>query len=596
MYPYNFPLAPPPGYEYDDGYDGAGPPPAPPPSGPTLPSQPLPGHLLPTPAPAPPPPQPLRPLMYPPEYPYPYYPYVPVYQYPMAPPVEEPVAALNYKPIQTKRNVKPRINKIEGSHPGPAHASQSTAHASHASHATPGGSTTRGHGQGAAPAPSPPAPAAAPARLPGEVVTDAIFNHLLAELGISRTVGDTVTLSYQLKLKNPLEFQLFEYFTTTLLPALDLYLPHPLFGRVVPDLALYDDTNMLLHLVLCVLLVAHARRTPDPSSVPLRYYHQAIQLIRHQLAAPGVEQLSHGVIARCLLLTVFLCIYEMFFVAVDLTYVRGALTILLLILARKPRGVLAELPLYYACFVVILACDAYRGLLCDAPPHVQCAPVLGPVGPPVFRAVGGPRGGPGLVAAGAGLVAVGPAALVVAGGHRAPVAARVSLAARAPGQPAACRVAAVGGPHRRRGPGVSAPNHLHLGQRPAVPRGVFRAGDGGDGVDQRPGGAGASLRDARHASAAGRRSGRPRARPVPGGLCRTGVSGSGGGGADVRGQPRALAGTGALSPVCGRAVGPRRGPGVVGGGGGGAGAVLALAVLALGCFSELGCFSGAGLF
>lgn len=151
MYPYNFPLAPPPGYEYDDGYDGAGPPPAPPPSGPTLPSQPLPGHLLPTPAPAPPPPQPLRPLMYPPEYPYPYYPYVPVYQYPMAPPVEEPVAALNYKPIQTKRNVKPRINKIEGSHPGPAHASQSTAHASHASHATPGGSTTRGHGQGAAP-------------------------------------------------------------------------------------------------------------------------------------------------------------------------------------------------------------------------------------------------------------------------------------------------------------------------------------------------------------------------------------------------------------------------------------------------------------
>lgn len=395
MYPYNFPLAPPPGYEYDDGYDGAGPPPAPPPSGPTLPSQPLPGHLLPTPAPAPPPPQPLRPLMYPPEYPYPYYPYVPVYQYPMAPPVEEPVAALNYKPIQTKRNVKPRINKIEGSHPGPAHASQSTAHASHASHATPGGSTTRGHGQGAAPAPSPPAPAAAPARLPGEVVTDAIFNHLLAELGISRPVGDTVTLSYQLKLKNPLEFQLFEYFTTTLLPALDLYLPHPLFGRVVPDLALYDDTNMLLHLVLCVLLVAHARRTPDPLSVPLRYYHQAIQLIRHQLAAPGVEQLSHGVIARCLLLTVFLCIYEMFFVAVDLTYVRGALTILLLILARKPRGVLAELPLYYACFVVILACDAYRGLLCDAPPMFSVPRFWAPLDPQFFARLADPGADPG---------------------------------------------------------------------------------------------------------------------------------------------------------------------------------------------------------
>ncbi|MCH0630079.1 hypothetical protein JNB11_08940 [Kocuria palustris] len=339
----------------DDAYDHSQPPPPPPPP---------PGYAAP-PASAvaapyaidyhyQPPPQP-QPAPAPPPYyaPYPYgYPQrLTVPAYGGTAPLEEqlPQQASNFKPIQTKKNLKPRINKIvKGLMVLPP--------------------TTRRR------APRKLAPVVV-----GEVVNDDVFDHYAREMGLSRPLDATVLALCQLRLKLPLEFALFDTFCATIQPALDVYLPHRVWGLIIPEIALYDDTNVVLDAVLCLALMVYARQplmatliAPLAPEIAVKYHQRAVALIEQQLPRAADD---YSIMARAMVATVVLCIYETFLPPLDASYVDSA-SVLLFQLVRRPelRGGrsgrppgLERLPLYQLCFTMLMVCDVYQALKQEQP-------------------------------------------------------------------------------------------------------------------------------------------------------------------------------------------------------------------------------------
>ena len=192
---------------------------------------------------------------------------------------------------------------------------------------------------------------------------------------------------YHLKMKNDLECQLFDLYVHNLSSSFDVFLSQEVFQKVVPVLALYDETNMIIDSIFCLSSLMLQRIRPDKiePSIPIKYYHQCIKSIRHYLSMPEVEH-NEGIISRCLLSTILLCIYEMFFVAIDSTYVKGASSILLSILAKQPKkNLLKESPFHEVCFLGIFVCDLILSLKFNIPSMYSIETFWKPLDPEYFE-------------------------------------------------------------------------------------------------------------------------------------------------------------------------------------------------------------------
>lgn len=246
----------------------------------------------------------------------------------------------NYKPIQTKKNSRPRINKLN----------KPSAVASKR-------------------------PKAALARNNSvfrEMSLDQMYHHFAAVLKISRPPSFDIANSgplYWLKVLDPLEFQLLGYFVHSLSKSIDVFVSQDIFLKIVPEIALCDDTNMILNSIFCLSSLMLQRRSPHlvDTSIPIKYYHQSIRSIGYYLSTPGIEEDENGTISRCLLSTILLCIYELLFEAIDSTYVKGATGILSSILYKNRGGqsLLKESPLHETCFWAIIICDLVHSLKYD---------------------------------------------------------------------------------------------------------------------------------------------------------------------------------------------------------------------------------------
>lgn len=234
----------------------------------------------------------------------------------------------NFKPVQTKRNLRPRINKLNHES-----AKRRKARDSHAV---------------------------------GEVSMEELYVHFQLAMRIDRP-GPTQFA--QIHVHDDLEAQLLDLFVHSILRLIDIFLPHEVFKRIIPELALHDETGMLRDSIFCLSSLMLHRRLPQTcdAGVPIKYYHQAIRSIRYYLSIPGIEQNDNGIIPRCLLSTILLCIYELFFVAIDSTYVKGASGILSSVLSTSKSSTLKNLPFYQTCFWAMYLCDLVLSLKYDLP-------------------------------------------------------------------------------------------------------------------------------------------------------------------------------------------------------------------------------------
>lgn len=240
--------------------------------------------------------------------------------------------AIHFKPIKTKKNSRPRIQKLNKNELAVEKLNMETKPA-----------------------------------IEGELSNDQLLQHFMEELKIERPVGNhgkaggTVESSHQLKLKSELECQLLDLYLLNISKCFDVFVPQEAFGKIIPELALYDETNMLLDSIFCLSSLVYQRTKPDKidASIPLKYYHQSIKSVRYHLSIPGVIN-NKGIISRCLVSTIFLCVYELFFVAIDSTYIKGATSILSTILSKQEAGsksLLKNSPFHQSCFWVIFYCD-----------------------------------------------------------------------------------------------------------------------------------------------------------------------------------------------------------------------------------------------
>lgn len=262
----------------------------------------------------------------------------------------------HFKPTKTKKNSKPRINKIQTVD-----------------------STT-----------SKKLDAKIRDRLSetiGEPSVEDLYIHFQQILKID-IPKDRGTAFYHLKMKNDLECQFFDLYVHNLSRSFDVFLSQEVFQKVVPILALYDETNMIIDAIFCLSSLMLQRIRPDKiePSIPIKYYHQCIKSIRHYLSMPEIEQ-NEGMISRCLLSTILLCIYEMFFVAIDSTYVKGASSILLSILSTQPKkNLLKESPFHEVCFFGIFVCDLILSLKFNIPSMYSIETFWKPLDPDYFEA------------------------------------------------------------------------------------------------------------------------------------------------------------------------------------------------------------------
>ena len=264
--------------------------------------------------------------------------------------------ASHFKPIKTKKNSRPRIHKLNKNELAVEKLNMETKPA-----------------------------------IEGELSNDELFQHFLEELKIERPVGKhgkagmALESSYQLKLKSELECQLFDLFVNNLSKCIDVYVPQEAFGKIIPELALYDETNMLLDSIFCLSSLIYQRMNADKvdASIPVKYYHQSIKSIRYYLSIPGIEN-NRGIISRCLLSTILLCVYELFFVAIDSTYVKGASSMLSAVLSKQEAGhksLLKNSPFHQTCFWAIFYCDLILSLKFSLPSMYSIVDFWKPVDP-----------------------------------------------------------------------------------------------------------------------------------------------------------------------------------------------------------------------
>lgn len=239
-----------------------------------------------------------------------------------------------FKPLRVKKNLKPKINKIshEALELQFARKKQETTLA--------------------------------------EYSLDALYAEFADALKIASPRSPIGTV-YQDVLEDELESKLFDLFVHVISKSIDSFLPQESFQKLVSELALYEDTKMILNAIFCLSSLILLRINPDAidPSYPLKYYQKTVGTIRHHLSRPDAEDENNGILARCLMSTILLCIYELFFVAIDSTYVKGAASILTSIMSRRNRSesLLANSPFYHTCFWAMFVCDLILSLKLELP-------------------------------------------------------------------------------------------------------------------------------------------------------------------------------------------------------------------------------------
>lgn len=246
-----------------------------------------------------------------------------------------PTSKTNFKPKQTKKNSNPKINKILGDSFGSRHFSLRDC----------------------------------PIQME-ENSLDQTYEEYRKVLGINESRVD-ITQNYEYFLDNQLEKELLDLFMHKISVFIDIFLPHEIFEKIVSELSLYDDTRMILDSILCLSSLIYQRMSPekiDPMT-PLKYYQRSVNSIRHHLNKMEVENCPPGTLARCLLSTNLLCIYELFFVAIDSTYVKGAGSILISIMSKHSKSVslLKSSPFYSSCLWATFVCDIILSLKLESP-------------------------------------------------------------------------------------------------------------------------------------------------------------------------------------------------------------------------------------
>lgn len=255
-----------------------------------------------------------------------------------------------FKPKKTKRNSKPRINKLSGDFKSSWKKQRSP-------------------------------------NLIGEVPIDDMTRHVQEVLGIEMAEP----YQFYLKVDNAFESKLLDLFVNNLTKSLDIFLPCDIFRLVVPHLALHDETRMILDSIYCLSSMILHRISPDKvdPSVTINYYHQCIKLIRHHLSIPGVETNDSGIIARCLLSTIILCVYELFLVAEDATYIKGAASIFSSILRKNSQAqrpsLLKSSPFYQGLFWAMILSDMVLSLKYDLPTMFPIDTFWRPLDPEYFE-------------------------------------------------------------------------------------------------------------------------------------------------------------------------------------------------------------------
>lgn len=236
----------------------------------------------------------------------------------------------NYKPTHTKKNSRPKINKIVN---------------------VPKKHTRKRRYE------------------IGEHSNDELFAKFLEVLGIKSERTD-LRKSYRLIIEDPLEQKLFDLFVNQLSVFIDVFLAEKHFQKIIPELALLDETRLILDSIFCFSSLIFQRMSPsdiDPLC-PLKYYQKVVNSIRYHLSLPEADIPETGILARCLISTNILCIYELFFIAIDSTYVKGAGSILLSILSKwnKSESLLKDSPFYNTCFWAMFVCDLILSLKLEA--------------------------------------------------------------------------------------------------------------------------------------------------------------------------------------------------------------------------------------
>lgn len=241
----------------------------------------------------------------------------------------------NFKPKLTKKNSNPKINKILSDSFGSRHFSFRDC----------------------------------PIQME-ENSLDHTYEQYRKVLGISTTRVD-ITQNYEYSLETELEKELLDLFMHKISVFIDIFLPHEIFEKIVCELSLHDDTRMILDSIMCLSSLIYQRMSPekiDPMT-PLKYYQRSVNSIRHHLNKMEVENCPQGTLARCLLSTNLLCIYELFFVAIDSTYVKGAGSILISIMSKHSKSVslLKSSPFYSSCLWATFVCDIILSLKLESP-------------------------------------------------------------------------------------------------------------------------------------------------------------------------------------------------------------------------------------
>ncbi|CAH2351820.1 hypothetical protein CLIB1423_04S06700 [[Candida] railenensis] len=247
-----------------------------------------------------------------------------------------------YKPTRTKRNSRPRINKILDGNTKPASTSNSNISTSISKSSSVENkridlTSTSLWG------------------VLGEVAIDEIRVSFANAMNIKEPYSSSSDKNVpKLKLSNPLEYRLFDIFIHMSSKAMDHYLGQNIFQEIVAELALYDETEMLINSIIC--LCGSILNKGDPSSlskdVPTSHYQRALSSIRHHLSeSSGEDPLDldgaalkeyikrrDGLINRCLVSTIILCLYEFENNKTECTHIKGATSILTTILIRHREG------------------------------------------------------------------------------------------------------------------------------------------------------------------------------------------------------------------------------------------------------------------
>ncbi|KAF5213560.1 hypothetical protein EJF18_10007 [Clavispora lusitaniae] len=198
---------------------------------------------------------------------------------------------------------------------------------------------------------------------------DEIFTKFSEVLAIKVDRVD-IAKAYSYIIEDELEQKLFDLFVNKLTLFIDVFLPEDRFQKVISELALYDETRMILDSIFCLSSLIFQRMNPEAIDplCPLKYYQRTVNSIRYHLSLPEVEYQESGILARCLISTNLLCIYELFFVAIDSTYIKGAGSILSSILSKwnKSESLLKVSPFYNTCFWAMFVCDLVLSLKLEA--------------------------------------------------------------------------------------------------------------------------------------------------------------------------------------------------------------------------------------